>query len=235
MINQKLAAEYLADVTRTCLIPLAPERFRRKDRAPHDFVFFGHVPVRSYKHAGQWRFTPKDVLRAGRSVAELPWDSEDLVCLEHAEQGARSLDGCTCTGWRTEIRRVIDSVGAGSGCGCHSPQAAAAQQPRHTAVDCLLRRYQDYTIACTLPVRALVWAGENWMVPRTLSCILDQRDEEENRLHAVGQPCGGCGALSSDSSWRTPTATGWKIICPACAAARLRRWLRPGKWCTGST
>ncbi|WP_189308421.1 endonuclease domain-containing protein [Streptomyces albospinus] len=189
-------------------------------------MFFGHVPVRSYKHAGQWQFMPKDVLRAGRTVAELPWDPEDLVCLEPAEQEAWSPDGFTRTGWRTEIRRVIDGAGAGSGCCCHPPQAAAAQQPCHTAPDCLLRQYQDYTIACTLPVRALMRAGESWMIPRTLAFILDQRDEVETRFHAARQPCDGCGALSPDGSWRTPTATGWKIICPACAAASLRRYRR---------
>ncbi|MFI0088250.1 endonuclease domain-containing protein [Streptomyces bobili] len=64
------------------------------------------------------------------------------------------------------------------------------------------------------------------MIPRTLACILDQRDERESGLQAAEQHCDGCGALSPDGSWRTPTATGWRIICPACAASSLRRYRR---------
>ncbi|MFD5013765.1 endonuclease domain-containing protein [Streptomyces chartreusis] len=224
MLTQQTAAWYLANATRTCPIPLVPEQFRRKDRAPHDYVFFGHVPVRSYKSAGQWKFIDADVLRAGRTMTELIWDPDDLVDLEHAEQEARKTDGFTPAGWRTEIRHVIDRAGAGSGCRCSPPQETATQHPRHTASDCLLRRYQDYTIACTLPVRVLVWVGGTWMIPRALALILDQRDERESELCATGRRCDGCGDVSPDDSWRTPTATGWKIICPSCAAVSLRRY-----------
>ncbi|GGW81993.1 hypothetical protein GCM10010350_78430 [Streptomyces galilaeus] len=87
-------------------------------------------------------------------------------------------------------------------------------------------RLQRTSIAYTLPVRALVWADAAWMIPRTLACILDQRDERESGLQAAEQHCDGCGALSPDGSRRTPTATGWRIICPACAASSLRRYRR---------
>lgn len=220
MINQKSAVWYLAGATRTCPIPLHPEGFRRKDRAPHDFVFFGHTPVRTYKRAGQWQFLEADVRQAGRRMAELPWDSEDLVGLECDEQGEPEPAAFVHTGWRKEIQRVIDSRGAGRGCGCGQPDAAASP-PFHSSPDCLLQRYQNYAIACILPVRALVWADGTWRVPRVLAYVLDQRDEAERHLHLTQQPCDGCGALSPDSSWRTPSATGWKVICPACAAAHL--------------
>ncbi|MFJ3664687.1 endonuclease domain-containing protein [Streptomyces sp. NPDC090119] len=223
MITRKTAVSYLSDATRACPIPLSPERFRRKDRAPHDFLFFGHVPVRSYKHGGQWQFMPQDVLEAGRAVAELPWNFEDLVPLGYREQETR---GSGHPGWRTELRRVVAGVGADDDCGCPRPPAAAAQQPLHTAADCVLRRYLDYSIACTLPVRALVRAGGNWMIPRTLALVLDRRDERESSLYAVGQPCEGCGSVGPDDSWRSPTAAGWKILCPDCAAAGLRRYRR---------
>ncbi|CAM5296143.1 endonuclease domain-containing protein [Streptomyces diastaticus] len=226
MFTQKTAAWYLSNATATCSIPLIPEQFRRKDRALHDFVLFAHVPVRSYKQAGQWKFMDKDVLSAGRTVAELPWDRKDLVSLKAPEQEARRLDGFTHAGWRTEIEGVIHRAGAANGCHCRPPQAADGQHSSHAAGDCLLKHHQRYAIACTLPVRALVWSGTTWMIPRTLAWILDQRDETEYRLHATGQQCGGCGALSSDSLWRTPTANGWKTVCPACAAANLRPYRR---------
>ncbi|MFZ4269180.1 endonuclease domain-containing protein [Streptomyces arboris] len=71
-------------------------------------------------------------------------------------------------------------------------------------------------------MRALVRAGESWMIPRTLAHILDQRDAEERKLLSIDHPCDSCGAPSPDNSWRTPTSTGWKTTCPACAAATLR-------------
>ncbi|MFD5111905.1 endonuclease domain-containing protein [Streptomyces sp. NPDC058391] len=223
MINQKTAAWYLAEAIRTCPIPLAPHQFRRKDRAPHDYVFFGHMPVRTHKRAGQWKFTLADVLHAGRAVAELPWEPEDLVALEHVEQDAHRRDDLRHIDWRTSVQSVVDSLGAGGGCGC-PPRQAAAQQSYHPAPDCLLRRYQDYSIACTLPLRTLVRPDETWMIPRTLAYILDQRDEGYSKFLTAGQQCEGCETPSPDSTWRTPTATGWKVICPVCAAASLRRY-----------
>ncbi|MFF1717403.1 hypothetical protein [Streptomyces sp. NPDC058268] len=99
MMNQKSAVWYLANATRTCPIPLNPEGFRRKDRAPHDFVFFGHTPVRTYKRAGQWQFLDADVRRAGRRMAELPWDSEDLADLWRDEQGESEPAAFVHTSW----------------------------------------------------------------------------------------------------------------------------------------
>ncbi|MFI8873188.1 endonuclease domain-containing protein [Streptomyces sp. NPDC055243] len=221
MMNQKSAVWYLANATRTCPIPLNPEGFRRKDRAPHDFVFFGHTSVRTYKRAGQWQFLDADVRQAGRRMAELPWNPEDLADLGRDERGESEPAAFVHTSWRKEIQRVIDSRGAGSGCGC-SQLNAAASQSLHSSPDCLLQRYQNYTIACTLPVRTLVRADGTWRIPRVLAYLLDQRDEAERQLHLMQQSCDACGALSPDSSWRTPSATGWKVTCPACAAAHLR-------------
>ncbi|MFB8144399.1 endonuclease domain-containing protein [Streptomyces parvus] len=223
MLTQKTAAWYLAEATRTCPIPLAPEAFRRKDRAPHDFVFFGHMPLRAYRTTRQWQFMDADVLRAGRSVAELPWDPDDLVDLEHAEQDPPRQGDGTHSDWRREIRHLVRSVEAGCGC---SPSHAATPPSHHPTPDCLLQRYGNYSIACTLPVRALVRVDDAWVIPRTLAWILDQRDESENSFRTAGQQCDGCQAPSPDGSWRALTTTGWKIICPACAAASLRRYRR---------
>ena len=62
------------------------------------------------------------------------------------------------------------------------------------------------------------------MIPRTLSVILDRWEESERALSTILEPCSGCGAHSENLSWRTPTVSGWKVLCPACAAASLRNY-----------
>ena len=69
MIRQKLAVRYLADETSDCPIPMAPEHFMRKRFAEHDFVHFGDVGVRAYKHANRWQFIEPEVRSAGRTIA----------------------------------------------------------------------------------------------------------------------------------------------------------------------
>ncbi|MGW2417381.1 endonuclease domain-containing protein [Streptomyces tubercidicus] len=94
---------------------------------------------------------------------------------------------------------------------------------RHQPVG-LLERWSCWSIACTLLIPTLVWSDETWLMPRTLSVILDRWEQSETRLRTAVQACSGCGAHSKDSSWRTPATGGWKVLCPVCAAASLRSY-----------
>ncbi|WP_030931976.1 endonuclease domain-containing protein [Streptomyces sp. NRRL B-24720] len=230
MISQKLAARYLADETRDCPIPMAPEHFVRKRFTEHDFVYFGHVGVRAYKHTNRWRFNEPEVRSAGRTIAALPWDPEDLV---DPWPGARAQADAGGTSWRALILNVI-RMAADAACkenGCSHGTPACRGGADGWSLPCglipvgLLQRYSCYPIACTLPIPTLVWSDETWLIPRTLSVILDRWEESETRLRTAVQACDGCcGTYSSDSSWRTPTAGGWKVLCPVCAAASLRSY-----------
>ncbi|MGW7362429.1 endonuclease domain-containing protein [Streptomyces sp. NPDC054841] len=227
MISQKLAARYLADELHGCVVPMDPELFRYKRFTQHDFVFFGHVPVRAYKHANRWRFSEADVRSAGRAIASLPWDPGDLVAPRLGD--GRGPEAGAHTSWRVQIHRAIQGAGAAvrreSGCPCgplFCRQDNGWDMPCGLTPDGLLQRYGGYSIACTLPVPTLVWAEDTWLIPRTLAFILDQWEEAEGRLDAAAQPCSGCGMPSPNSSWPTSATTGWKVLCPACAAASLR-------------
>lgn len=239
MIPQKAAAWYLAEEMKHCPIPMKPERFMRKRFTEHDFVHFGHVAVRAYKHANRWRFNASDVRNAGRAIAALPWDPEDLIDLKpgdwpQTEAAPRSAD------WRAQILDVIrtanDAVCKENGCSCGPPSyqrhSTRWALPNGLTPASLLHRYAGYTIACTLPIPTLVWKDETWLIPRTLSVILDRWEASERRLHAAVQVCSGCGAHSKDSSWRTPTTSGWKVLCPVCAAASLRTYCQSVKGIT---
>ncbi|MGW1601401.1 endonuclease domain-containing protein [Streptomyces eurythermus] len=233
MISQKLAVRYLADETSDCPIPMAPEHFTHKRFTEHDFVHFGHVAVRAYKHANRWKFNEPDVRSAGRTIAALPWDPEDLVDLGSGNLGqADAAPGSA--NWRAQILGVIrlaaDAACKETGCSCGPlpcrRDATDWALPSGLTPADLLQRYNGYPIACTLPIPTLVWSDETWLIPRTLSAILDQWGENEARLRVAVQACSGCGAHSKDSSWRTPTTGGWKVLCPVCAAATLHRYLQ---------
>ncbi|MFG2379152.1 endonuclease domain-containing protein [Streptomyces sp. NPDC048504] len=231
MIRQKLAVRYLTDETVDCPIPMAPEHFMRKRFTEHDFVHFGDVGVRAYKHANQWRFMEPEVRSAGRTIAALPWDPEDLI---DPRPGGR-IETDTAPGdanWRALILGAIHAAARaarqGNGCPCGPPlcrrDASGWSLPCGLTPAGLLERWSCYPIACTLPIPTLVWSDETWLIPRTLSVILDRWEESETRLRAVVQACSGCGTHSKCSSWRTPTTGGWKVLCPVCAAASLRSY-----------
>ncbi|MGW5119334.1 endonuclease domain-containing protein [Streptomyces noursei] len=230
MISQKLAVQFLVDETFNCSIPLAPQRFRVHRFSEHDFVHFGNVRVRAYKHANRWRFHEPDVRKAGRMIAALPWDPNDLVdprLGDHAQPETASA----FTNWRHSIRHTIQGAAyaARRDDGCPCGTSYTPHEDNGWALPCgltsqsLTERYGNHDIACTLPIPTLIWSEETWLIPRTLATILDRWEEDERTLRATTQLCSGCGAHGTDSdSWRTPTTTGRKVLCPACATAALR-------------
>ncbi|MFE3775711.1 hypothetical protein ACFXPG_40705, partial [Streptomyces sp. NPDC059122] len=105
MITQKLAMRFLVDETTNCSIPLAPQRFRVQRFSEHDFVHFGHVRVRAYKHANRWRFHEPDVRKAGRTIAALPWDPDDRGEHQHHNL-ALAVAGIDALAERGSIRAI---------------------------------------------------------------------------------------------------------------------------------
>ncbi|MFB6572963.1 endonuclease domain-containing protein [Streptomyces noursei] len=230
MISQKLAVQFLVDETTTCSMPLAPHRFRVQRFAEHDFVHFGHVRVRAYKHANRWRFHEPDIRKAGRTIAALPWDPYDLVDPRLGDLDQREPASAS-TNWRYSIRRTIQSAAyrAHSNDGCPCGTSYALHEDNGWALPCgltprsIAERYGNHDIACTLPIQTLVWSKETWLIPRTFATILDRWEEDQHTLRGTAQVCSGCGAHNTDpDTWRTPTTTGWKVLCPACATATLR-------------
>ncbi|MCK7627972.1 endonuclease VII domain-containing protein [Streptomyces sp. RS10V-4] len=230
MITQKLAVQFLADETANCSIPVAPERFRVERFRLHDVVHFGHVRVPAYKYGNRWKFHEPDVRRAGRTIAELHWDPDDLVDPRLEDRDWPEMDP-PFTGWRESIRRTIQGAAWAArrdgGCPCgtsyHPRDETGWALPCGLTPETLIERYGNHDIACTLPIPTLVWSEETWLIPRTLALILDSWEEDERALRAAPQPCSGCGAHGTHlDTWRTSTTAGWKVLCPACATATLR-------------
>ncbi|MFJ1893300.1 MULTISPECIES: endonuclease domain-containing protein [unclassified Streptomyces] len=231
MITPQLAATLLADETRLSTIPMAPDRFRyRYNRdAKHDFAFFGHQPVRAVKQSNRWKFNEPEVRAAGRAIAALPWDPEDLVDPRPGGTSKQGGSRLQPTGWRAEIHNLVDRAAraahAGTNCPCDSSWGQGhemswglrcgltAQSLRETGA--------QYAIACVLPVASLVWTDRTWLIPRTLAFILDSREATEEALGRRPALCKLCGTTVTDPSRRAATSSGWKILCSACAQTTL--------------
>ncbi|MFD3998942.1 endonuclease domain-containing protein [Streptomyces sp. NPDC058583] len=236
MITPQLAATFLADETRQCPLPMAPDRFRYKYNrdARHDFVFFGHQPVRAYKASNRWKFVESDVRAAGRAVAALAWDPDDLVDPRPGGVGKQGGSRLEPTGWRAQIHSWIDAAARTAhdetGCACgvvwgYGYETSWGLRCGLTS-DALRRQISEYAIACVLPVASLVWTNDTWLIPRTLAFILDRREETDENLSHAPVPCQVCGTSVTDPGRRAATTSGWKVTCPTCAQATLLSYRR---------
>ncbi|MFB7867891.1 endonuclease domain-containing protein [Streptomyces sp. NPDC056069] len=228
MISPQLAAAYLADETRHCPVPMAPGRFEYRRDARHDFVFFGHRPVRAYKQSGRWKFHEPEVRAAGRAVAALPWDPDDLA--DPRPGGPSSQGGSLLepAGWRAQIWRLAGSAARTAheehGCPCGTPWYGHAMTwglRCGLTEEVLRRRYGQYSIACILPVASLVWRGDTWMIPRTLAFMLDRWEAADEALGRAPTSCRVCGTMVTGSGWGTAATGGGQTLCPGCARATL--------------
>ncbi len=233
MIDLKTAVRYLAEGTRGCEIPVDAQAFRRR-LDTHEHLFFGHVPLRAYKHSNRWKFVENDVRQAALTIAALPWAPEDLIDasllpLHHGPEGP-----CwpTRPDWRADIRGAIQRAAHRARmdhrCACSGQAPCPQPGPGADGLPCSLNweelreDHSAYTIACVRPFAGLRWVGDAWLMPRTLVLILDAWQEAQRRLDATPAQCSGCGAGGNVLDWRAATTSGWKILCPACAAASLR-------------
>ena len=232
MISQKLAVQCLLQEMRGSSIPMAPEHFRVRRFRDHDVVFFGHVQVSAFKRANRWQFEESEVRSAGRALAALPWDPQDLVDPRPAPDTGVPAVAAGPTGWRFQLRRAIAGAGAtartDNGCPCGTPcrrqDRTGWELPCGLTARGLLDNYARYAVACTLPVPTLVWTDETWLIPRTLAWVLDRWQEREAALSTGIGSCDACGAPGTDPARRTSTTNGWKTLCPACTLAGLHRY-----------
>ncbi|MEV7568764.1 endonuclease domain-containing protein [Streptomyces tanashiensis] len=231
VITPQLAAAFLADETRHCPIPMAPVGFRYKYNrdAKHDFVFFGHQPVRAYKTSNRWKFVESEVRAAGRAVAALAWDPHDLVDPCPGSAGRQGGSRLEPTGWRARIRGWIDRAARTAheetGCSCGAVWGYGHEKSWGLrcglTADALREQCGEYAIACVLPIASLAWTEDTWLIPRTLAFILDRQEETDENLGHTPRPCKVCGTDVTDHGRRAAAGSGRDVLCPACAQATL--------------
>lgn len=231
MITPQLAATYLADEMERCPIPVAPGRFRYKYNrdARHDFVFFGHQPVRAYKQSNRWMFYEPEVRAAGRAIAALPWDPDDLADPRPGGPSGQGGSLLEPTGWRAQVHGLVDSAARTaheqSSCSCDTRWGYGHEKGWGLrcglTADTLRRQYSEYAMACVLPVPALVWTHDTWLIPRAIAFILDQWEETDAALGRTPAPCKVCGTTVTEPGLRVATTSGGQRLCPTCAQTAL--------------
>ncbi|WP_328698029.1 hypothetical protein [Streptomyces sp. NBC_00342] len=72
LISREYARSLFVDLTQNAMVPLDPDELvHMSGLAQYDYVLFGDVAVRCYKHKGRWGYVERDIRRAGQTLAEL--------------------------------------------------------------------------------------------------------------------------------------------------------------------
>ncbi|WP_336054341.1 hypothetical protein [Streptomyces sp. CA2R101] len=204
-------------------------------------IFIGDFPLRGYKHKGRWRLDEREVQKAGRALAQLPFDPRDLVdtklpvrrpdsevyddadwrrmllrWMRHAAFKETWDNGCPC-GPRTEegrqCRRRHGLQGNGLPCGLTQDQ--------------FKQHYGQQTIADTRPLDVLSWSQgrTKWLAPRAYVELLDRWATARDAVDDKARQCSGCGKTTDARwGWRSPTRNGWITLCPQCTSTSHEKY-----------
>ncbi|OEJ49528.1 endonuclease domain-containing protein [Streptomyces agglomeratus] len=237
LISPQLARDILADLTRDCGLPLdAGELIPKKgDFLDHGYVFIGDVAVRGYKDKGRWKYDDRDIRRAGQALAAVRVDHTDVV--EAQVPSRRYFDDRESFGnwdqadWRRSLnywiyaaarrsrhRDIADAYDDfDSDVWSSRYQLGAHGLPGQLTREELISSHGERTVAGTRPFELLTWSGTHWVLPRAYADMLDRSQKRDRALAEQARICTGCQQHGDRYAWRTPTASGYVTLCPACS------------------
>ncbi|MFD0287682.1 endonuclease domain-containing protein [Streptomyces lutosisoli] len=244
LISPQLARDTLADLTKDCGLPLAPDELipGKGDFLDHGHILIGDVAVRGYKDKGRWKYDDRDIRRAGQTLAAVTVDHGDVVEAQvpsrryfddraSYEDWNRADWGRTLNYWiydaaRRSRRRdaseayddfVSDVWSSRYTIGAHG-------LPGQLTFDELISFYGERTVAGTRPLKLLTWSGTHWVLPRAYADMLDRWQERDRALAEQARICTGCRRRGSRCAWRTTTANGYVTLCPACSGEAFQAY-----------
>ncbi|MFJ6523552.1 endonuclease domain-containing protein [Streptomyces filamentosus] len=197
----------MIDLTHHTPVPAYLDHVNRSTFAAASHVLIGEVPVLGYKRSQQWMFLDRDIQEAGKRLAGLGVDLDDLT--------DAGLDSCERHTWRSRVRSWV-----GEAAYVHALGEEAL--PRGFSGRDLPASFTRRTIASTRPLPLLTWSGQEWLIPRAYAALLDQAEKAEADLASQPTLCTGCGTPSETERWRTSSAAGFVVLCPACSAKAAR-------------
>ncbi|MFF9150407.1 endonuclease domain-containing protein [Streptomyces sp. NPDC014861] len=206
-VSPQTAHHRLVDLTHHTSVPAYLDHVNRYTFAASSHVFIGEVPVLGHKRGQLWKFADRDIQEAGRRLAGLGIDPDDLT-----DAGLESDERDT---WRSSVRSWLDQA-----LFTHAPQGEslpAGFPGRH-----LPSGYVRRTVASTRPLSLLTWSGRAWLIPRGYADLLDRAEKAEADLTLQATVCSGCGTRAESDQWRSSSAMGFVVLCPACAAKTAR-------------
>lgn len=234
MLLTPTTAQYLLDdLTRTSTVPAACGGLSRYVFLENDHVMIGDVAVRGFKHKGKWHVDERDIRRAAAALAALDVQPQHTVALAlpHPRRSEENLRH----NWRAQL---LDWLGQAQDlhqhaqtCGCtdfvcqrsHTDRTDRVTVPELTdasALELLLGRTNQPSLAGTRPFPLLSWSGTRWTLPAAYADLLTRADTVAGDLSVKASSCAGCGR---SGQWpRNSSARGFVTLCPACARAKYR-------------
>lgn len=233
LISPQLARDTLDDLTKDCGLHLDPGELipRKGDFLDHGHILIGDVAVRGYKDKGRWKYDDRDIRRAGQTLAAVSVDHTDVVEVQVPSRHYFERD--VLDAWkRADWRRT--RIYAAARCSLRSDFTDANDDfdmdvwasrydigayglPGELTLAELIASHGERTVAGTRALKLLAWSGTSWVLPRGFTDMLDRWQGREQTLADQARICTGCQARGSDWAWRTPTATGYFTLCPACS------------------
>ncbi|MER0476843.1 endonuclease domain-containing protein [Streptomyces sp. Edi2] len=234
IISPDYAHSIFTDLTQSAAVPLAPNELTRLRRfQQHGHVFFGDVALRRYKYRGRWGYDERDIRRAGRTLADVPLDLDDVVEVRlpaYRDAGERDPEDWCRPEWRRQLMTWMFDLALRK----HHERPFEEREDWKAIGESGLPggltweefvEARNWSIAGTLPLQLLTWSEENWLLPRAYAELMDRWEQRENELVALARICSSCGARGPYwGGWRTSTSTGYVTMCPPCSGAAYRQY-----------
>ncbi|MEU2069949.1 hypothetical protein [Streptomyces anulatus] len=209
LISREYARTIFAALTRNAMVPLDPDELLHPALARYDYVLFGDMAVRCYKHKGSWRYAERDIRRAGQTLAELRLDLEDMAVVQlpvYHDDGESDWEEWSRTDWRQSLMSRM----------CHQARVKASREgcPYEEWRDIYLRigdnglpgglEWEEFVAASnrfrhtrnmggTRLLELLTWSGKQWLLPRAYMELLDRWAQREEELIDQARVCSSCG------------------------------------------
>ncbi|WP_043271977.1 endonuclease domain-containing protein [Streptomyces sp. CT34] len=239
MMSPKSARATFADLTANCALPLDPDVLLRTDLLHHHgHTVIGDAALRGYKYKGRWRYDERDVRRAGRALAELPINLDDLAEIHLPEYRDHiGLEEWARPDWRRQLVTWMFNAARHKAFQEDRPYDENWDSWKEigdnglpgglTMTEFIQARSNDshmQNIAGTKPRRLLSWSGEHWLLPRAYADLLDRWERLEDDLVNQARICSSCGTKGPLWAWRTPTANGYITLCPPCSGTAYQTY-----------
>ncbi|MFE0356555.1 endonuclease domain-containing protein [Streptomyces nigra] len=231
LISPQQARDLLAELTRACPMRLAVAALGTRGFHHHGHVFFGDTALEGHKAKNRWWFVADEVEKAGRALAGLRFEPDDLVEVPLSVRQPGEIRGDKGddwlgpdTNWRSEIISWMGNAAF------HEREPDSDWDLLHTVnpqglpgsltMEAFRARFGKMVRVGTYPLDHLTWTGTSWQMPREYVALMDRWQTRDNELLEQARLCRGCGNIAPRyGDWRAPTPAGYVTLCPACSVA----------------
>lgn len=243
LISPQQARDLLAELTRACPMRLAVAALGTRGFHHHGHVFFGDTALEGHKAKNRWWFVADEVEKAGRALAGLRFEPDDLVEVPLSVRQPGEIRGDKGddwlgpdTNWRSEIISWMGNAAF------HEREPDSDWDLLHTVnpqglpgsltMEAFRARFGKMVRVGTYPLDHLTWTGTSWQMPREYVALMDRWQTRDNELLEQARLCRGCGNIAPRyGDWRAPTPAGYVTLLPRVFGRGLRAVRRASRRC----